>query len=100
MPLALVLNELLTNAAKHGINGRGTGEIFVKLNRANGEIVLAVEDDGPGFDLHETGRRSSELGSSGACRGSYAARSQWSAAPALVALCGFQKRVRSSSSRV
>ena len=62
MPLALVLNELLTNAAKHGINGRETGEIFVKLNRANGEIVLAVEDDGPGFDLHETGRRSSGLG--------------------------------------
>jgi two-component sensor histidine kinase len=62
MPLALILNELLTNAAKHGINGRGTGEITVALQRANGQIVLSVADDGAGFDLHETGRRSSGLG--------------------------------------
>jgi len=62
MPLALILNELLTNAAKHGINGRGTGEITVKLTQADGLIMLSVEDDGPGFDLHETGRRSSGLG--------------------------------------
>ena len=62
MPLALILNELLTNAAKHGINGRGTGEITVELKQADGFIVLSVEDDGPGFDLHETGRRSSGLG--------------------------------------
>jgi PAS domain S-box-containing protein len=45
MPLALILNELLTNAAKHGINGRGTGEITVTFERSNGEAVLAVEDD-------------------------------------------------------
>ena len=62
MPLALILNELLTNAAKHGINGRGTGEIAVTLKRSDGQIVLAVEDDGPGFDLHGTRRRSSGLG--------------------------------------
>jgi two-component sensor histidine kinase len=62
MPLALILNELLTNAAKHGINGRGTGEIQVRLSHSNDRMVLCVEDDGPGFDLHETGRRSSGLG--------------------------------------
>lgn len=62
MPLALILNELLTNAAKHGINGRGTGEITVTFERSNGEAVLAVEDDGPGFELHQNGRRSSGLG--------------------------------------
>ena len=62
MPLALVLNELLTNAAKHGINGRGTGEMQVSLKRNGKELVLSVEDDGPGFELHETGRRSSGLG--------------------------------------
>jgi PAS domain S-box-containing protein len=62
MPLALVLNELLTNAAKHGINGRGTGEIAVSLRRKDGEVELAVADDGPGFELHDTGRRSSGLG--------------------------------------
>jgi PAS domain S-box-containing protein len=62
MPLALILNELLTNAAKHGINGRGTGEIIIALKRVDDQIVLSVVDDGPGFDLRETGRRSSGLG--------------------------------------
>ena len=62
MPLALVLNELVTNAAKHGINGRGTGQINVKFRRDNGFAHLSVEDDGPGFQLEETGRRSSGLG--------------------------------------
>jgi PAS domain S-box-containing protein len=63
MPLALILNELLTNSAKHGINGRGTGEIAVALRRAGDHMVLSVHDDGPGFDdAQESGRRSSGLG--------------------------------------
>ena len=62
MPLALVLNELVTNAAKHGINGRGTGQINVKFHRDDGVAHLSVEDDGPGFQLEETRRRSSGLG--------------------------------------
>ena len=62
MPLALVLNELVTNAAKHGINGRGTGQISVKFRRHDGFALLSVEDDGPGFQSEETGRRSSGLG--------------------------------------
>ena len=62
MPLALILNELLTNSAKHGINGGGTAQINVSLKRLDGTIELKVEDDGPGFDAHETGRRSSGLG--------------------------------------
>jgi two-component sensor histidine kinase len=32
MPLALVLNELLTNAAKHGTNDRGRVNINVRLS--------------------------------------------------------------------
>ena len=62
MPLALILNELLTNAAKHGINGGRNGQINVSLKRADDQIILSVEDDGPGFDLHDTGRRSSGVG--------------------------------------
>jgi two-component sensor histidine kinase len=62
MPLALILNELLTKPAKHGINGRGTGEILVALHREEGDMVLTVGDDGPGFDMLATGRRSSGLG--------------------------------------
>jgi two-component sensor histidine kinase len=32
------------------------------LKRSGGEFVLIVEDDGPGFELHETSRRSTGLG--------------------------------------
>jgi PAS domain S-box-containing protein len=62
MPLALILNELLTNAAKHGVNGRGEGTIVLGLKEANEEMVLWVEDDGPGYEYKPNGRRSSGLG--------------------------------------
>lgn len=62
MPLALILNELLTNAAKHGVNGRGEGTISLGLKEAGDEMVLWVEDDGPGYEYKPTGRRSSGLG--------------------------------------
>lgn len=61
-PLALILNELVTNAAKHGINGRGEGNIKVHLLRERDAFVLRVEDDGPGFVLSQARRRSSGLG--------------------------------------
>lgn len=61
IPLALILNELLANAAQHG-GGRSSGQITVMLRRHEGQVVLAVADEGPGFELHETGRRSSGLG--------------------------------------
>jgi PAS domain S-box-containing protein len=62
MPLALILNELLTNAAKHGTNGRERASIKVGLTRTPDAFVLHVEDSGAGFDLDEVRRRSSGLG--------------------------------------
>lgn len=62
MPLALILNELLTNAAKHGTKGRERASIKVGLTRNPDAFVLQVEDDGEGFDLEEVRRRSSGLG--------------------------------------
>jgi PAS domain S-box-containing protein len=61
MPLALILNELLTNAVKHGVNGRGTGSIRVGLTCGVESCELRVEDDGPGFSLDEASSRSSGL---------------------------------------
>jgi two-component sensor histidine kinase len=61
IPLALILNELLTNAVKHGVNGRGQGIIRVGLTRSANSFVLCVEDDGPGFDLELIRGRSSGL---------------------------------------
>jgi PAS domain S-box-containing protein len=61
MPLALILNELLTNAAKYGFNGRGEGTIRVSMKNGDGAFTLSVEDDGPGFDLQAIRKKSSGL---------------------------------------
>jgi two-component sensor histidine kinase len=53
IPLALILNELLTNAVKHGLKDLGEGSIAVELTRSGETLTLVVEDDGPGFDLSE-----------------------------------------------
>jgi PAS domain S-box-containing protein len=60
MPLALILNELLTNAVKYGTSDK-EGTIRVGLTRRQDRYVLSVEDDGPGFDLEEIRPRASGL---------------------------------------
>jgi two-component sensor histidine kinase len=53
--LALILNELVSNAGKHAFQeGRG-GTLSISLDREGEELALRVRDDGPGlpdgFDL-------------------------------------------------
>jgi two-component sensor histidine kinase len=62
MPLALVLNELLTNAAKHGADDRGRATINVGLSQRSGSYELYVQDRGPGFNFDEAQGRTSGLG--------------------------------------
>ena len=62
MPLALILNELLTNSVKYAVNCRGETLIKVQFAKESGSFVLTVEDDGLGFELEEACRRSSGLG--------------------------------------
>jgi PAS domain S-box-containing protein len=59
MPLALILNELLTNAMKHGAQHGGT--VRARLTREDNSFLLSVEDDGPGYDLESVRQRSSGL---------------------------------------
>jgi two-component sensor histidine kinase len=61
IPLALVLNELLTNAAKHGADDRGRIVIDVGLRQRSGEIELYVQDRGCGFSFDPAQRQSSGL---------------------------------------
>jgi PAS domain S-box-containing protein len=61
MPLALILNELLTNAAKYGCRETGENAIRVGLTNGDGNFLLYVEDDGPGFDLNSVDKQSSGL---------------------------------------
>ena len=61
MPLALIANELITNAVKYGLNGQVAGIVRVRLRRENDSFLFYVEDDGPGVDLESVQRRSSGL---------------------------------------
>jgi two-component sensor histidine kinase len=60
-PVALIVNELLSNALKHGPSGEG-GRIVISLRRDGKDFELKVEDNGPGFIVAESGRRFSGLG--------------------------------------
>ncbi|MBZ9773973.1 PAS domain S-box protein [Mesorhizobium sp. CO1-1-8] len=61
MPLALIVNELLTNAVKYGLNGSVGGTVHVSIRRKGEGNSLIVEDQGPGFDLNSVRATSSGL---------------------------------------
>jgi PAS domain S-box-containing protein len=61
MPLALILNELLTNASKHGGGADHQTVIRAGLINDGDSFLLYVEDEGPGFDLASVIKRSSGL---------------------------------------
>ena len=48
--LALVFTELLQNALEHG-----AGDVRIELERRDGDVVLAIADDGPGLDDSASG---------------------------------------------
>jgi PAS domain S-box-containing protein len=49
IPIGLIVNELLTNAVKHGLADRDAGSIRVRLERDGGLAHITVEDDGMGL---------------------------------------------------
>jgi len=60
-PLALIANELLTNAIKYGCPPPA-GRVQLKLTESAKSAVLEVRDEGPGFDPATISRASSGLG--------------------------------------
>lgn len=62
IPVALILNELLSNAVKHGVKDRPDASVRVRLRAEGEEFELSVEDDGPGFDPVAVAKRSSGIG--------------------------------------
>lgn len=58
-PLALLVNELVTNALKHAFEGRDKGQVEIALRR-NGvdKIEVHVADDGAGYEAAEGGHGS------------------------------------------
>jgi two-component sensor histidine kinase len=51
--LGLVLNELVTNAAKHAFEGRAAGSINVSFRASPGGWTLIVSDDGIGMPVRK-----------------------------------------------
>ena len=49
-PLALIVNELVTNALKHAFNGREGGTLGIRVKKPNGRLRIEVSDDGHGMN--------------------------------------------------
>jgi two-component sensor histidine kinase len=57
VPCGLVLNELVSNALKHGFPEGLTGNLTISLSRENGHVQLKVQDTGiglPEFDVRNS----------------------------------------------
>lgn len=63
VPLGLVVNELVSNAFKHGFPGGGRGHIEVAVRQgADGAVELAVSNDGVAIDASLDLERTGTLG--------------------------------------
>jgi PAS domain S-box-containing protein len=49
IPIGLIFNELLTNAAKYALVDTIPTEIRISLSAKDGDVTLSVSDDGPGI---------------------------------------------------
>ncbi len=58
IPLALIVNELITNAYKHAFKGRKEGQIEVSLLENSQHVSLTIRDNGVGFDDAQIPRNS------------------------------------------
>lgn len=47
--IAVIMNELVTNALKHAFSDRSRGTIEVSIGRGNSYVFVTVRDDGRGF---------------------------------------------------
>jgi PAS domain S-box-containing protein len=63
IPCGLIINELISNALKHGFPEGRTGEVVVELHRVLGNgYIVRVRDDGVGFPEGLDYRRTETLG--------------------------------------
>lgn len=58
IPLALIVNELISNSYKHAFKSKKEGEIVIKLNEKNGQVLLTISDNGQGFDKNAISKTS------------------------------------------
>jgi two-component sensor histidine kinase len=49
VPLGLLLNELVLNTCKHAFPADAAGELEIRLNEVDGDILVQVKDTGAGI---------------------------------------------------
>ena len=54
-PIALIINELVTNCLKHAFREDRPGKISVDIHRMNGDYSVVVEDNGVGMEGQDLG---------------------------------------------
>jgi PAS domain S-box-containing protein len=62
IPCGLIINELVSNALKYAFKGRKKGVLTVVLREEEGEIILAVKDDGVGLPKDFAYEKNNSLG--------------------------------------
>jgi two-component sensor histidine kinase len=63
IPIALIANELITNAAKYAYHGNPGGHVRVRLARGDGgRIDLSIRDEGEGLPADFDPRSAAGLG--------------------------------------
>ena len=56
VPIAIIINELVTNSIKYGFPDERPGQIVIKLHTTD-ELVISVSDNGVGMPGHEQARK-------------------------------------------
>jgi PAS domain S-box-containing protein len=62
VPLALIVNEIVTNSLKYAFPDKKKGTISVNFNRKSDELQLIVADNGIGFPNHVDFKNTNSLG--------------------------------------
>src|SRR4051794_1140892 len=62
VPLALIVNEVLSNAFKHAFPGERTGEIVISLAEDAQAVRIEIRDDGVGMGEEWTARQPQPIG--------------------------------------
>ncbi|CAN5565302.1 hypothetical protein BH10BAC1_BH10BAC1_09290 [soil metagenome] len=58
IPLALIVNELVTNSYKHAFGKLKEGTIEISLIENNKKVFLRIKDNGPGYDFQKASESS------------------------------------------
>jgi two-component system, sensor histidine kinase PdtaS len=59
VPVGLIINELITNAVKYAFIANNNPVLSVQLQKMQQQLIMVVEDNGPGFDIEQIKQRNS-----------------------------------------